>query len=147
MEFKLYSSGVNFPLPTNINRITVEFKLHNPDRFESGHQILIESQWNLNHYKYEQVIHHCAILIESQWNLNFMSTAHVVQQRRILIESQWNLNEGKLQAMVNTAVILIESQWNLNFFAVCCSCVCNHNINRITVEFKFFYYIFIQFKI
>ena len=55
---------------TDINRITVEFKLPLRTLRLRSLKILIESQWNLNEKLPDEVIKVDQILIESQWNLN-----------------------------------------------------------------------------
>ena len=76
-----------------INRIRLEFKVYTALIQNKATIGLIESDWNLKHYRLTHLLENGHGLIESDWNLKRYEIDWASVPVDGLIESDWNLKE------------------------------------------------------
>ena len=131
---QLIADGLKFS--QRINRNIVECKDRYEQRSDCGHNVLIETSWNVKHFQdllldgwyvginrniveckvcwYRiRIMNFVYVLIETSWNVKLWNFFAGFVLRIVLIETSWNVKIGETKNLSFLLPVLIETSWNV----------------------------------
>ena len=98
---------------SSINRNIVECKDRYEQRSDCGHNVLIETSWNVKLWNFFAGFVLRIVLIETSWNVKIGETKNLSFLLPVLIETSWNVKKRWYENFCWRSYVLIETSWNV----------------------------------